>query len=43
MADLQQLSADHAQAVLAFERANRAYFARSISDRGEMFFDQFGE
>jgi hypothetical protein len=30
-------------AVLAFELANRAYFAASISDRGDEFFDQFTE
>jgi ribosomal-protein-alanine N-acetyltransferase len=39
--ELQQLHADHAPAVLAFELANRAYFAASISDRGDEFFDQF--
>ena len=39
--ELQQLRAGHAPAVLAFERANRAYFAASISDRGDDFFDQF--
>jgi [ribosomal protein S5]-alanine N-acetyltransferase len=39
--ELQRLRADHAPAVLAFELANRAYFAASISDRGEEFFDQF--
>ena len=41
MAELQQLRADHAAAVLAFELANRAYFAASISDRGDAFFDEF--
>jgi [ribosomal protein S5]-alanine N-acetyltransferase len=41
--ELQRLRADHAQAVLAFELANRAYFAASISDRGEEFFDQFAD
>jgi [ribosomal protein S5]-alanine N-acetyltransferase len=41
--ELQQLRADHAPAVLAFELANRAYFAASISDRGDEFFDQFTE
>lgn len=41
MPDLQQLSTDHAPAVLSFELANRAYFARFISDRGDGFFDQF--
>jgi [ribosomal protein S5]-alanine N-acetyltransferase len=39
--ELQRLHADHAPAVLAFELANRAYFAASISDRGDEFFDQF--
>jgi ribosomal-protein-alanine N-acetyltransferase len=41
--DLQQLHAGHAPAVLAFELANRAYFAASVSDRGDEFFDQFTE
>jgi ribosomal-protein-alanine N-acetyltransferase len=41
--ELQSLRADHAPAVLAFELANRAYFAASISDRGDEFFDQFTE
>jgi [ribosomal protein S5]-alanine N-acetyltransferase len=41
--ELQRLRADHAPAVLAFELVNRAYFAASISDRGDEFFDQFTE
>ena len=41
MPDLQRLNAGHAPAVLAFELANRAYFAASISDRGDDFFDEF--
>jgi ribosomal-protein-alanine N-acetyltransferase len=41
--ELQPLRADHAAAVLAFERANRSYFALSISDRGDAYFDQFDE
>jgi [ribosomal protein S5]-alanine N-acetyltransferase len=41
--ELQRLRADHAPAVLAFERANRAYFAQFISDRGDEFFDHFAE
>jgi [ribosomal protein S5]-alanine N-acetyltransferase len=41
--ELQQLRADHAPAVLAFELANRAYFTAFISDRGDEFFDQFTE
>ena len=43
MPELQCLRADHAPAVLAFELANRAYFAASISDRGDEFYDQFTE
>jgi ribosomal-protein-alanine N-acetyltransferase len=38
---LQRLRADHAPAVLAFELANRAYFASFVSDRGDEFYDQF--
>jgi len=41
--ELQRLQAGHAAAVLAFELANRAYFAASISDRGDEFFDHFTE
>ena len=41
MPELKQLHAGHAPAVLAFELANRAYFAASISDRGDEFYDQF--
>jgi len=41
--ELQLLRADHAPAVLAFELANRAYFAASISDRGDEFYDEFTE
>ena len=43
MPELQPLHADQAPAVLAFERANRAYFATFISDRGDEFFDHFTE
>ena len=43
MPELQPLRAGHAPAVLAFELANRAYFATFISDRGDEFFDQFTE
>ena len=41
MPELQRLSADQESAVLAFELANRSYFAASISDRGEEYFAQF--
>jgi RimJ/RimL family protein N-acetyltransferase len=39
--ELERLHAGHAPAVLAFELVNRAYFAASISDRGDEFFDRF--
>jgi [ribosomal protein S5]-alanine N-acetyltransferase len=41
--ELQRLHAGHAAAVLAFELANRAYFAAFISDRGDEYYDQFTE
>jgi ribosomal-protein-alanine N-acetyltransferase len=37
------LRPDHAAAVLAFERENRAYFAATIPDRGDDFFAHFAE
>ena len=43
MAELQQLRTEHEPALLAFERANRQYFAAFISDRGDEFFDHFTE
>ena len=43
MPELERLRADHAEAVLAFESANRAYFASSISDRGDEYFETFAE
>jgi ribosomal-protein-alanine N-acetyltransferase len=41
MPSLVPLSAGRAPAVLAFELANRAYFATSISDRGDDYFAEF--
>jgi ribosomal-protein-alanine N-acetyltransferase len=41
--ELQRLRAGHAPAVLAFELANRAYFATFINDRGDEFYDRFTE
>ncbi|MGW9129926.1 GNAT family N-acetyltransferase [Streptomyces sp. NPDC055681] len=41
MPELKRLHVSHAPAVLAFELANRAYFAASVSDRGDDFFTQF--
>lgn len=43
MLTVERLRADHAPALLAFERENRAYFARSIPDRGEAYFAEFAE
>jgi ribosomal-protein-alanine N-acetyltransferase len=43
VAELQLLRADHAEAVLAFEVANRVYFSAFINDRGDEYFDQFAE
>jgi [ribosomal protein S5]-alanine N-acetyltransferase len=43
MPELKRLQADDAPAILAFELANRAWFAASISDRGDEFFDQFAD
>ena len=41
MPRLQPLGPGHASGVLAFELANRTYFAGFISDRGDAFFDEF--
>jgi [ribosomal protein S5]-alanine N-acetyltransferase len=41
--NLELLRADHAQAILDFELTNRAFFAASISDRGDEFFEHFAE
>uniref|UniRef100_A0AAU2VUS9 GNAT family N-acetyltransferase n=1 Tax=Streptomyces sp. NBC_00008 TaxID=2903610 RepID=A0AAU2VUS9_9ACTN len=41
MPELQRLRADHAPALLAFERENRAFFAASIPDRGDDYFTHF--
>lgn len=41
MPELKRLHVGHAPAVLAFELENRSYFAASISDRGDDFFDRF--
>ena len=38
---LEPLRADHADAVLAFERENRQYFASWIWDRGDEFFTDY--
>ncbi|MFF1923082.1 GNAT family N-acetyltransferase [Streptomyces sp. NPDC058221] len=38
---LQRLRPDHAPALLAFERENRAFFAASVPDRGDDYFTHF--
>jgi ribosomal-protein-alanine N-acetyltransferase len=38
---LQRLRLDHGAALLAFELENRAYFAASVSDRGDEYFREF--
>lgn len=43
MPELELLRADHAEAVLAFETANRTFFATTISDRGDAYFERFQE
>ncbi|HEY2507038.1 MAG TPA: GNAT family N-acetyltransferase [Streptosporangiaceae bacterium] len=43
MRELQRLQASHGPVLLAFELANREFFAASISDRGDEFFDHFSE
>ncbi|MGW0971178.1 GNAT family N-acetyltransferase [Streptomyces sp. NPDC002516] len=41
MPRIEHLRPDHAPALLAFERENRAYFAAAIPDRGDDFFERF--
>ncbi|MEU0098599.1 GNAT family N-acetyltransferase [Streptomyces sp. NPDC006267] len=41
MTSISRLRPDHAEALLAFERENRAYFAASIPDRGDAYFAEF--
>ncbi|MFI5628132.1 GNAT family N-acetyltransferase [Streptomyces sp. NPDC051664] len=41
MPELKRLHVSHAPAVLAFELANRAYFAAAVGDRGSEFFARF--
>jgi [ribosomal protein S5]-alanine N-acetyltransferase len=43
MSQLQLVGPEHEAAVLAFETDNRGYFAKSISDRGDAFFEQYPE
>ncbi|MFJ6383533.1 GNAT family N-acetyltransferase [Kitasatospora sp. NPDC092039] len=43
MLTLEPLRPDHAEALLDFERTNRAFFARSIPDRGDDYFARFAD
>ncbi|GAA2602214.1 hypothetical protein GCM10010435_96870 [Winogradskya consettensis] len=43
MLHLQRLRADHAAAILRFERENREFFTRSIPDRGDSYFAEFAD
>jgi ribosomal-protein-alanine N-acetyltransferase len=43
MLDLLRVGPGHEEAVLAFEKDNRAYFAESINDRGDSFFEEYPE
>lgn len=40
---IERLRADHAPALLTFERTNRGYFAKSITDRGDDYFTHFAD
>lgn len=42
MITLERLRDDHAHALLVFERENRAYFTRSVPDRGDDYFTAAG-
>ncbi|MEU6479928.1 GNAT family N-acetyltransferase [Streptomyces sp. NPDC047017] len=41
MLTLERLRPGHAEALLAFERENRRYFARTVPDRGDAYFAGF--
>ncbi|MGW6919178.1 GNAT family N-acetyltransferase [Kitasatospora sp. NPDC054939] len=43
MVIVERLRAGHAGALLAFERENRGYFARSVPDRGDAYFAEFAD
>ncbi|MFI1585066.1 GNAT family N-acetyltransferase [Embleya sp. NPDC020630] len=43
MPESKRPDADHASAVLSFEVANRDYFAASVSDRGDEYYDRFAD
>src|SRR5579863_3617324 len=43
MFELQRVNLGHESAILEFELANRSYFAASIGDRGDEYFDEFAQ
>lgn len=43
MRELQPLRPDHVAAVMAFELANRAFFAMAVPDRGDAYFEHLTE
>ena len=43
MPELQRLTGAHLDAVREFERQNRAYFAKSLTDRGDEFYEALAE
>ncbi|WP_062216184.1 GNAT family N-acetyltransferase [Streptomyces sp. NBRC 109706] len=43
MFTVERLLPEHGPAVLEFERENRAFFAASVSDRGDAYFAEFEE
>ncbi|MFE5208983.1 GNAT family N-acetyltransferase [Streptomyces sp. NPDC056600] len=43
MPTLERLRACHAEALLAFEQENRAWFARTVADRGDAYFAHFAD
>jgi ribosomal-protein-alanine N-acetyltransferase len=43
MFELQRVGPEHESAILEFELANRSYFAASISDRGDEYFQEFAQ
>src|ERR1700733_15263783 len=43
MAELQRLRAEDGPAILDLELANRAYFVGFVNDRGDEFYERFGD
>ncbi|MFI5496520.1 GNAT family N-acetyltransferase [Actinoplanes sp. NPDC051859] len=43
MPDLERLTSRHAAELFRFEQENRAYFARSVPDRGDDYFTNFAQ